>query len=386
MDKISAKKTAGLTAAKIVFLVFLSLLFLLFLGIWVFLNVYNPSSELLDFPDLDEWDFLAGAFIEHGMEGENRAENLDLSDMVNIDRKQGDSFIFLIVGRDESGFLTDVIMLLHFNVKDSKIALLSIPRDSWINNGLYTGRINAALSSGFNAARRAGKDRDESFLDGITFLRHVIRFTFGLPTDGYISMDLAGFRALVDAVGKVEVDVPQDMFYSDPLQNLHINLKKGLQELDGRQAEQLVRFRSGYVDADIGRIRTQQRFLAALARKMIRFDTRQMRNISDVLATHVTTNLTAGHIVWFAAKVTEVGLENIIMHTLPGEAAVTSGGASVLSLYAPESINIINEHYNPFLEEIPENNFKIYEIPNHRRYIQYANLDGITMDSFMGTQ
>ena len=385
MNKVIAKKhSAGLTVGKIIFLVLLGLLFLFLLGVWLWLNVYTPSlGGTLDFsPDLGDWPFEVGMFVEEGMEGESRADGSGLSERVSLERRQGDNYKFLIVGRDEGGLLTDTVMLLHFNIKDAKISLLSIPRDSWINNSLYTGRINAAVAQGFNAARRQGKNRDEAFADGVTFLRHVISFTFGLPTDGYISVNLAGFKALVDAVGGVEFDVPQNMRYSDPYQNLHINLQAGVQTLDGDKAEQLVRFRAGYADQDIGRIRTQHKFLAALARKMIKFDIQQIRRISDAAAANVATNLSAANLVWFAAKLPEVGLENIILHTLPGEPAVTSGGASVWSLYRAESIQIINEHYNPHTEDIPEANFNIFEL--RRTYTHQIDISGVTMAGLLG--
>ena len=52
-----------------------------------------------------------------------------------------------------------------------------------------------------------------------------------------------GFRNIIDAIGGVEFDVPIRMFYNDPEQNLHIDLQKGKQLLNGKKAEMLVRFR-----------------------------------------------------------------------------------------------------------------------------------------------
>ena len=59
----------------------------------------------------------------------------------------------------------------------------------------------------------------------------------------YIFVDTFAFRIIVDLLGGVDIDVPVNLDYDDPTQDLHIHLKKGLQHLDGEHAEQYVRFR-----------------------------------------------------------------------------------------------------------------------------------------------
>ena len=80
--------------------------------------------------------------------------------------------------------------------------------------------------------------------------------------------------ALVDAIGGVDFDVPINMDYDDPIQNLSIHFKKGVQHLSGADALRVVRFRhnndgSGYGSEDLGRMATQQKFLKAVAKKML---------------------------------------------------------------------------------------------------------------------
>ena len=77
---------------------------------------------------------------------------------------------------------------------------------------------------------------------------------------------------IVDAMGGVWFDVPRDMYYSDPLQNLYINQKAGYRLLTGDDAMQVLRFRdgaNGYKDGDLGRIKTQQAFLKEVVRKCL---------------------------------------------------------------------------------------------------------------------
>ena len=73
---------------------------------------------------------------------------------------------------------------------------------------------------------------------------------------------------MLDILGGVELYVPQRMYYSDPEQGLYIDLQEGWQTLDGKNAENFVRFRSGYVQQDLGRINAQKIFLTALFEKV----------------------------------------------------------------------------------------------------------------------
>lgn len=74
-------------------------------------------------------------------------------------------------------------------------------------------------------------------------LQEVVSDLVGYPIDFYISIDLDGFVELVDAVGGVEFDVPVEMYYNDPTQDLNIFYQPGMQHLDGQSAMEVCRFR-----------------------------------------------------------------------------------------------------------------------------------------------
>jgi len=76
----------------------------------------------------------------------------------------------------------------------------------------------------------------------------------GLPVDYYVTLNFKGFREIVDTLGGVEINVPFDMDYDDPYQNLHIHLKKGKQVLDGKKAEQFVRYRKATTTGKVMRM------------------------------------------------------------------------------------------------------------------------------------
>lgn len=92
----------------------------------------------------------------------------------------------------------------------------------------------------------------------------------------------SAFRQIVDAVGGVDFNVEERLYYVDPYQDLYIDLYPGMQHLDGDKAEQLVRFRDGYVQKDLKRIEVQQQFIQALIEKVCSSDT-LMRNLNDLV-------------------------------------------------------------------------------------------------------
>lgn len=163
-----------------------------------------------------------------------------------LDEKTNETENILVVGVDQEGKRADVIMLFSIDPKNRTINLVSVPRDTKIklDNGKIS-KINACL----------GKEDGEEML-----CRYVNELT-GQPINSFLKVSFEGLRNIVDILGGIKYDVPINMDYDDPVQDLHIHLKKGIQNLNGAEVEGLVRFRSGYANADLGRIDTQQDFL-----------------------------------------------------------------------------------------------------------------------------
>lgn len=158
----------------------------------------------------------------------------------------------LVLATDKGQLLTDTVMVANINTHTEKINLLSLPRDTRIQ--LESGK-NIKLNGVYQLDSE--KDRPKKVVS-------VVEDLLDIRIDHYVIMYPDGFKNIIDALGGVDFNVPQDMNYDDPDQGLHIHLEKGLQHLDGDKAEQYVRFRSGYQNADIGRISAQQEFLKAL--------------------------------------------------------------------------------------------------------------------------
>jgi LCP family protein required for cell wall assembly len=129
-----------------------------------------------------------------------------------------------------------------------QVAAVTLPRDTRVHLPDHKGfhKLNAAIALG-----------------GPDLARRTIEADFGLRAEHTVVIRCEGLVALVDALGGVMVDVPEDMDYDDHAQDLSIHLKQGRQRLDGHQAEGFVRFRHDGL-GDVGRIQRQHAFLKAL--------------------------------------------------------------------------------------------------------------------------
>ena len=179
----------------------------------------------------------------------------------------------------------------------------------------------------------------------------------GIPVDFYVSVDLKGFIALVDQIGGVEFDVPCDMDYDDPYQDLHIHFKAGPQKLNGQQAMEVVRFRhnndnTGYGGRqDLGRIETQQAFLKTVAQKLMKLE--NVPAMAETFLTYVKTDLTLGNLVWLANEALSMGgMDAISFATLPGDGTGWYKGMSVYALDPEQVLAMTNSMLNPYAADI----------------------------------
>jgi LCP family protein required for cell wall assembly len=245
-------------------------------------------------------------------------------------------FNILIVGTDDDGTRTDTILIANLNTHTKQVSLMSIPRDTYVSGNYAIAKINSIYGMNGQGER------------GIRALEEKIEETLGFFVDGYVIVDLEAFIKTVDLVGGVEFDVPQDMYYSDPTQDLYIDLKKGTQLLDGAHAIQLVRYRKGYATADIRRTEVQQEFLQALALKcMETASLSQLKQYAEIFYEYVNTDLTIGNMVYLGQMLMECDFSQMFSVTLPGEGVEINGG-SYYQLYAKQVLEIVNAHFNPY--------------------------------------
>ena len=244
----------------------------------------------------------------------------------NLERISGRSTV-LLCGTDEDGMRTDTILLLTLDRNEGSIRLLSIPRDTYAP-AYYVPKINSAYGA------VGGGEK------GMEQLMEQVKNVVGFMPDGYALVNLSAFVEAVDLLGGLDFDVPMDMDYDDPDQNLFIHLKAGEQHLTGEQLMWVVRFRSGYANADIGRTEVQRAVMKTAMKQWLRPKTLAvLPGLWRIYQENLTTDLSVRNIVWMARVLLKGMSGDIEANVLPGYATM-AGDASVymIDTYAASAI------------------------------------------------
>lgn len=246
-------------------------------------------------------------------------------------------YTILVSGEDDENGGSDTNILVALDAENGSIHCVSIPRDSGVYIDGKIRKINFAYNKG-----------------GTDLLRSTVSDLLGIPVDFYVSVDLEGFVALVDAIGGVDFEVPINMNYDDPIQGFHVHLNKGMQHLTGEEAMGVVRFRhnndgSGYGTEDIGRIATQQAFLKAVAQQVLQpSNLTKVGTLAQIFQDYVDTDLTVGNLAWMGQQAFSIGTENIAFYTLEGE---WSDPRSLYLVDPEAALTLVNQYFNPYVED-----------------------------------
>lgn len=244
--------------------------------------------------------------------------------------------------------LTDTMLLLRFNPQDKKFMLLSIPRDTRTYiPGHGVTKINEANTYGGPALSA----------------KAVSELLGGVGIDRYVTLNVQGVQALVDALGGVTVHVPKDMKYQDDSQRLYINLKAGRQHLNGEKALQILRYRHDET-GDIGRIQRQQMVIRALMEQALNPTTAaRLPKILSVIQSYIDTNLTVEELVALVGFASQVNRSNTKMFMVPGRFSSPGEYSASYWLPQPEKIkDLIARHFDfgtPNLEPVNPSALKI---------------------------
>jgi len=232
----------------------------------------------------------------------------------------------LLLGVDtgvDHGNRSDTMILFSLDRRDGHISALSIPRDTQVRIPGRRGvdRINAAHAIG-----------------GPPLAVRTVEQLLGVKVDYYVRVDFEGFKAIVDTLGGVVIDVERRMYYEDKAQGLKIDLQKGLQRLNGEQALQYVRYRSdGMGDVTLvnaaqgeyaGRVERQLKFVRALAKQAV--TAKAVVNAPELISQlmrAVATDMPLDIAIRLAMLVKESASQEIEAAVLPGAGAMV-GGAS----------------------------------------------------------
>ena len=279
-------------------------------------------------------------------------------------RRDGVYNIFL-AATDVEGFRTDTMMVLSYDTVEQKVGVVSIPRDTIVE-------------------REAGKNPHLVYGSGGVEQRiEEVSNMLGIPIDGYVKVDISGFIALVDYLGGVDFYVPVDMNYDDPVQNLHIHYQEGLQHLDGQQAMEVARYRHDNDNpdgtpgpnqdyTDVGRTKTQQGILVALAKKVLAWDNlTKLNGFVEIFNQYVETDLTLSNMLFFAQKALDLDVNGgVETTTLEGRGdAIYRGSLWCFELDEEKTVETVNRLINPYTRDLTAEDMNL--IPADSYYYNY---------------
>lgn len=251
-----------------------------------------------------------------------------------------DELVFLMMGvdsedvRQAKGTRTDTMMLTKVNFETGRIDILSLPRDSRVYVNGREDKLNHAHAYG-----------------GTPLVLDTVRDFLEIDLNYYVKVDYRAVTSIVDAIGGVEIEVPQRMYYSDPTAEppLYIDLYPGLQVLDGKNSHDFLRFRSGYPEGDLGRIKAQQYFLDELIRQTLQ--PKNLLKLPQMVKSYydyVDTNISLATILKGVSVAGKLDSENIHMNIITGENE-NIGGLDYLIYDRDSTEEIVNELFSDYL-------------------------------------
>jgi len=281
------------------------------------------------------------------------------------ERKSKDFYTVLVLGRDTGVGNTDTMLLASYDVTNQKAKVMSIPRDTMVNVPWDVKRINSVYNY------YGGGEK------GIKALYKEISQLVGFEPDYQVIVEWDAVGAIVEAMGGVYYDVPRNMNYDDPYQDLHIHQTKGYRKLSGSDVMQVLRYRHdtdihyGYPDGDLGRIKTQQSLLKAMIEQLL-----QLKNVTKIgdfaraVKNNVTSDLTFEEMLWFGSQAVMGGLkvEDVNFVTMPNTALYVYSRAyprwpqNYVFPKAQELLDIVNNELSPFVEKFTMSDLDIMSL------------------------
>lgn len=234
----------------------------------------------------------------------------------------------LAIGGDNR---SDTIILVRTEPDVQRATFLSFPRDLWVEiPGHGEDRINAAFEGGLENG-------------GAQLVAATVTALTGIPVDHVLYVSLAGFQEVVDALGGVDLCLPEPM--TDPLTKL--DLPAGCQTLDGSDALAYVRTRHQPCDRipDFARIARQQQFLRAVIAKMLEpAEVLKLPTLLPEVLGNLVTNdgLNPAELAYLAGRLQGVGAGNVDFRVVPTYPA-WEGDRSVVKTTEPEASKLFRK-------------------------------------------
>lgn len=263
--------------------------------------------------------FASNAYLNRLQDKKNIQDYGNEAAVSNKGKKVDDEILVLLVGVDASQnkenpepTRTDTIMLCKINSKTGKVDLLSIPRDSRVKVRDEFTKVNHAHAYG-----------------GIELTLKTLRDFLGLDIDYYAEVNFEAVENIVDSMGGVNYKVPDGVTINAD----GVNIKPGMNKMNGKEVLTYLRARSIYENADLGRVNAQQQFLKAMVNEMVKKSKSiSMTSLVESYFKDVKTNLPMATMLDIASKISNFSSDKFSTYTVPGTPSMIDG----VSYYIPD--------------------------------------------------
>lgn len=272
----------------------------------------------------------------------------EFTDGLDLPQNIEGQYSVLFLGFDEEESNTDVCWVFQFDIAAAKINVLQIPRDTFVPSytSAYTGKFNSVYAFG-----------DQS-VTPIQRVVNAVQDNFGIPIDAYVTTACFDIVDMVDLVGGIPVNLESQITYEPGK-----IIPAGKSTLTGQQAEWFVRYRHGFSEGDIGRVKNQRIFLAAAMEKLLNIyeEDGKMKfygYLKEIYENeYILTDMSLENISMLADFASTVSMENVQVNMVPGEGADYyppghTQAQSVWSVHKQATIDMLNQYYRPYQHDM----------------------------------
>ena len=291
---------------------------------------------------------------------------------------EGDVVNVLVCGIDssedrdyEGDGMTDLIMYVQFDVKNKKISMFQIPRDTFVGGYKLTmenGEVYRSSNAKINSVmrRNATTNADGKEVGNMNALTAVIYNMYKLPVDHYVTIDMDALVAMVDHMQGIDVYIPETIVKGGS------RLEAGYHTLLGPDVQFLVRYR-GYKTSDIGRLGAQRYIYQGLFTKLRSSTVTDLVRLMPVVAMYVKTDMEMIPIIQLAIAALEVDAADFVLCTSPvfmdcdnygvkvdaATGEVTNPGQSIVVADKTKNAALLNQYFRTYTGEVPAEQLNI---------------------------
>ena len=258
----------------------------------------------------------AFAIIMNAIKPNGGINGTTISSIVNTPKAyQGKEFNLLVVGIDRSSEngtassdgtndgMTDMFMGLHFDNENQSVSMLQIPRNIMVTTDRSV--------SGNYQINAVAKTQGSNGYNNINALAQLLYDQFKLECDGYVSVRLEALSELIDILGGIDVNVPEEIDYRNVAGGGNSYLPAGYQRLTGAQAEFFLRARKTYGTSDLKRLEVQRYFYSALFARLRSMTVVDIARMLPFMLTYVETDLSVSELVSVAVSMLKIHRDKI---------------------------------------------------------------------------